>query len=744
MVDSPAESFKTMAESPSNYDAWYCKLSGTGASPQDAAVAVIHRYLDGKPGGEFSQGERDAAVWSSTFWLDSPDEVYRTESFALALAKYLARDQEQRFSQIERALTVAPEACKRAIRYAKVFLSPESARWRELKGLMDGKVRGYKNFARQCRELWRKYGELRRDADEAYGELSDLSILDLLVYGSISAFKTELPPVFGLAAPNAVIPHPEFRYPLFTEAVNRLLARRCGQCQEDELNISEERIRVCFQKRMYPLLRARQVDGGASAAALKRFERFIDAQVRLDAFRQGEISNFCFNAIGTSDSSLDALDTALRPTPCLEPWVHSEIRAQALRRYWEVRSLALLNEIAATQGETLDVQEQDGRLTPMRRTLTNQLILTELFGIEEQIDLGGGIEVSLYQACFVIEMARANYETTLLLPFLNAMQRYGDWARALAEVIESGMFDGLVQRYPVIFARTDEKLRILGQFTATDESPSGNENATAALLSFWGNDFTPVWDPIHRSQKQLKGSFTEQPFLKIGAYVFTLPWVLSTQDNATALVNNLRRVRSRRAAVGIETKRIENRLAEEMQRQGFRTIVGYMPPDGEVEPPGEIDLLATRDGHLFVFEIKSGYVRQTLEAAWIHRTSTLRKAGLQLERKFAALGEAISDDANLWNSLGLVAIPPLEHVHPWIVDTSVDFDRERFSGHLKISMTEILIALRDEAALLDDEEAVETLYPDGFSAGRFAQVIESATLWQKGCTDRQEAAPLPS
>jgi predicted RecB family endonuclease len=219
--------------------------------------------------------------------------------------------------------------------------------------------------------------------------------------------------------------------------------------------------------------------------------------------------------------------------------------------------------------------------------------------------------------------------------------------------------------------------------------------------------------------------------VNLGDYVFTLPWVLTTQDNATALVNNLRRVRSRRRDVGVETKRIENRLADQMQQQGFRTLVGYTPVEGEGEPAGEIDLLATRDGHLFVFEIKSGFVRQTLEAAWHHRTNTLRKAGRQLQRKLAFVRQAFAEAVDLRDALRLESIPPPERVHPRIVDTSIDFDRERFSGYLKVSMTEFLVALRDETALLGDDVALETLYPDGFCAGRFAQVIEREAMWEK-------------
>lgn len=720
---------EALMEAPSHFDKWFLKLTAEGTSAQNAVVVILHRYLDGKCGAAVSANERETALWSSTLWKSCPDDVFHTEAFALVFAKYLGRDNEQQFAEVARALTAAPEACKRAIRYSKVFLTPDSGRWRELQRLFAGPIRGYRKFLGECRELWRRYERLRRDADDAYAQLSDLSILDLLVYASISAFKTELPPVFGLAPPNTVVPHPQFRYPLFTEAVSRLLARKLEHCDEDELKISEDRIRVCFKKRMYPLLLARHDDGGVSAAAMKRFERFINAQIRLDGFRQREISNFCFDAIGASSGLIDTLDDSVQPTACLDPWVQSKVRGLTLRRYWEARGLVQLSEIAAAQGTTLETLEQEGRLAPMAGALTHLAMLRDLFGMDDLIDLGNDIKVSLLQACLAIESAKANYEATLLLPFLDAMQRNGDWTHALAKVIESGMFDGMQQRYPVLFARTEEKLQILRQFTATDENPSGTEKAAIALLEFLGNDLTPVWDPIHRPGRQLKGSFAEQPFVKLGDYVFTLPWVLTTQDNSTALVNNLRRVRSGRPDVGEETQRVEQRLAEQMQRQGFRTLVGHMPADGEGEPPGEIDLLAARDGHLFVFEIKSGFVRQSLEAAWHHRTSTLRKAGRQLQRKLAFVRGATAEAAKLRDELQLDVVPPTEQVHAWIVDTSVDFDRERFSGHLKVGMTEVLIALRDEAALLGDDSAIVTLYPEGFSAWEFAQVIEEAALW---------------
>ena len=107
-------------------------------------------------------------------------------------------------------------------------------------------------------------------------------------------------------------------------------------------------------------------------------------------------------------------------------------------------------------------------------------------------------------------------------------------------------------------------------------------------------------------------------------------------------------------------------------------------------------------------------------------------------------------DANtaLQESLELTAAPPPGKVHAWIVDTSIECDHERFSGFLKISLEELLLALRDDCHLLDNPEGLVigptvggdalspaaktmrgTLYPQGFRAERFLDFIESEAVW---------------
>ena len=91
----------------------------------------------------------------------------------------------------------------------------------------------------------------------------------------------------------------------------------------------------------------------------------------------------------------------------------------------------------------------------------------------------------------------------------------------------------------------------------------------------------------------------------------------------------------------------------------------------------------------------------------------------------------------------------MPEIAAWIVDTSIESDHQRFHGFLKVSLEEVLIALRDDRHLLNDPDglfqtgntssksfvcdsdraAFTSLYPSGFSAKHFVEAIESAAVW---------------
>ena len=161
-------------------------------------------------------------------------------------------------------------------------------------------------------------------------------------------------------------------------------------------------------------------------------------------------------------------------------------------------------------------------------------------------------------------------------------------------------------------------------------------------------------------------------------------------------------------------------------------------------------MIVTLGQHLFVLEVKSTFLRRSQQEAWLHASGTLRKAGRQLQRKLAAVSQGIGSDLAFRTSLGLTEPPALHHQHGWIVDTCIECDHQHFSGFLKVSIEEVLIALRDDRHFLNDPEgllsgtydadrSVEddahpsawTLYPEGFRVERFTEVIETEAVWEE-------------
>lgn len=193
-----------------------------------------------------------------------------------------------------------------------------------------------------------------------------------------------------------------------------------------------------------------------------------------------------------------------------------------------------------------------------------------------------------------------------------------------------------------------------------------------------------------------------------------------------------------------ETQRIEAGLAQAFTARGFAVALNWQPDRALHGDAGEVDLICAMDGIALVIEVKSTFIRKSHKEAFQHAANTLRHAGRQVSRK----AQAVVVDLRGADALRQAMRLPCEtsaaapRVIGWIVDTSIECDHQRFLGALKVSLEEVLIALRDDAALLrdpanlfmtdpkrapgeeDTDVARHTLYPNGFSARRFVEVIE--------------------
>ena len=192
-----------------------------------------------------------------------------------------------------------------------------------------------------------------------------------------------------------------------------------------------------------------------------------------------------------------------------------------------------------------------------------------------------------------------------------------------------------------------------------------------------------------------------------------MPWLTAFQNNQTAAINNLRRLGARRAEAQDETRRIEERLAGLLRGRGFAVRLNHTPPTTDGDDPGEVDLVCARDGAVLVLEVKSTFVRKSarddLAARHVMR---LAAPARQLRRKVPALAQ----DTALADALGIDPVEGPAKVCAWIVDTSIEHDHERFGGFLKVSLEELIIALRDDGHLLNEADRI--LAPDAAGAGK--------------------------
>jgi hypothetical protein len=342
----------------------------------------------------------------------------------------------------------------------------------------------------------------------------------------------------------------------------------------------------------------------------------------------------------------------------------------------------------------------------------------------------------------------AFFSLHFLAPFAVHLSETGNTVEALSRLAMDGLQNGGQNRLPLTWSDRAAKIANITGWTVSAEHPGGSARMAGAILDFWSNDWVALAARLRSGEPGLPPDLFERPVLKLGQILLQLPWVVATQNNCTAAINNLRRLGARRGEAAEETRRIEQRLGQRFAGRGFRVVSNWRPPIADADDAGEVDLICVRDGLVLVLEVKSTYLRRTQRDAWLHRTTTLRKAGLQLRRKIEAVRRALAGASDLLAQLGIDQGTGVSTIQGWIVDTSIECDHHRFCGFLKVSLEEILIALRDDRHLLNDPEGLldgswaqperhvpagclagTTLYPEGFSATRFVEVIEAQAVW---------------
>jgi len=684
----------------------------------------LHHFLDQRPAGKnLSAIDRAQGLAMASFWLDV-DAVAGSELGSLALSLVLHFDNAV---SVERLLHLAshnPETLRWAIRYSKLFERTESPLWLELRAALAGDE--WQVFFGVCDRLLdqlRPFDELIAIAEK---QLKHLSLLELFSYLSVLAYEAFAEDV------------PADRSGQHWKVYNRIILNKLRACSEEDFRLSESRLGQSLKRHLSPIIfpESSNSDVVACRQNLESLAVLILAtQERVDY--EGSIDWFCFDPECRYQLKPGEPVIYNQSEAGTERWQRTGRKSDLLWHYWMNRALRTF--ALSDMAEQIIGSAENHELNQLAfiKAVRSKLQLQQIYGLGDRVSLSDGSQVQLHHLLLASELNSVFFQKEFIQPFQSHLRDSGVFAQALGRLAMNGMLSG-ENRFPLTWSEEPEKIRRITGWTVCDEHPKGCADSAKAILKFWTSDFKVLSHQLKLQPGMPAPRLYEQPYYKIGRYSFQFPWVGAQQNNLTAATNNLRRVNARRADMQTETQRVELALAASLRQRGFAVEVGYRPLANEEDDAGEVDLICHQDGVLLLLEVKSGYIRSTKHEVWLHRTNTLRKAAWQLRRKQAAVRSALIADQDLRARLSYNGHEPGADIRAWIVDTSIELDGQSIDGFRVVSREALEVILRDEKQLLRpidqlDGERQDSLFPDGFTAGRFVAAVESEELWQGIC-----------
>ena len=734
------------------YDELFARLLARSSVPL-AVETVAEAYLDGKPptirAKRTTRRQRDSLFWSGRPVIECPPESWNSEVMVLALARYLGQEPVVASGLVSRVARVAPAALIRAVKYSGLVLNQHSPRRTELEEAAIGQA----EVLELCSVLTifdLAYRDRLAALRMQQALLAELSAFDLLIYASLYAFERLVPRDFKT---RSLAPVTGTDSQVVWDAIDDLLAWKLEGVETSSLKLTEDDIGRSVATHLRPVL----FDAGHDAAAavlhrLRAFHDLLAAQIELNEFVDRSAHAFSYDDSIRFVRLGDRLEIVEVDASVRAAWQRDGRKLERLHGYWFHRAVDAFVAYVAADPVRWAIgrpENADANRLAWVRALQAQLRLREVYGIADAVATDSGEQVELFQALLSLNLMSAFFLGDFLAAFATRVDATAGWIGALQRLAIDGLREGLQNRMPLTWSGRNAKVANITGWTVTPAQPQGDARVASAILDFWTYDLVEMSAQFKGHEPGLRPHFYERPVLKFGATLVQLPWIVGMQNNSTAAINNLRRLGARRSQARDETQRIEAALARLLESRGFTTLLNWKPPR-DADDPGEVDVIATLGQHLFVLEVKSTFLRRSRQEAWLHSGSTLRKAGRQVQRKLDAVSRAIGSDLEFRTSLGLAQPPLPHHQHGWIVDTCIECDHQRFAGFLKISIEEVLIALRDDRHLLNDpdgllfgtcdaDKAVEvdsrplewTLYPEDFSVERFVEVIETEAVWDE-------------
>lgn len=399
----------------------------------------------------------------------------------------------------------------------------------------------------------------------------------------------------------------------------------------------------------------------------------------------------------------------------------SYLNQRNVKDNWLEKHSLLLNYWLIVGSQRLFESDYIYRILPTGDNLeANAIALSKAFGVKEQLKQIYGIcelkinkvELDLFDVMKTISLSQAHYIKDHIQKIEEFLPRSTSHLEALSKLMMHGFMIG-ENRMPFTFATEQEKSKRMSSWIV-EGSTNEKIKKMNQILKFWTCDLYDLND---------QATYMQKPFYKIDEFIFQFPWLTAYQNLNTAMINYVRKLHKNHMNLKSETDQIEVNLAKNFKNVGFEVFCQHKPSVGNT---GEIDLIAIYQNHVIVAEVKSTYIRSSIQEIYEYKNFVLNKAKYQLDNKLNYIKEVFLEEY----------FDDTENVilHSWIIDTTLEFDHKYFGDHLKLSLDEIVITLNGENDFMDSvvEGSFEIKKDKGeVDPIHFINAVENNEFWEK-------------
>ncbi|UOB53656.1 NERD domain-containing protein [Acinetobacter junii] len=637
--------------------------------------------------------------WQSNFISLLTEDNVRSQNYILALSQYIRYTIHDKKICLQYLKLDLPSFIL-AIRYSGIILNFDHSSWEILKVISEElNIDRLDTFMETVEYLRQQYKYRLEHYDDIKNKLN-IGQVTAMIFSSLYAYEY-------------LIPHKEiidcipYQYDKSednsSETIWKAFEEIIKNARKNKVVINEKMIFRTFEKKYFPIITGENIENEL-VDDYETFKMMVAIKVELHNFKRNVLQSYSFNK---------KIDYFVKKGE----FVHvSDVENDN----WYIKNsinLAYWNHIGVLEYIKSDLFSASDLIAMSSDRGIG--IISNIFGIIQQLKQVYGIDeiyineksISIFDALLVQTSIKMHSINEHLSIYENLLESYDSYEAQMIMFV-SGLKSQQLKLpllYSTILNRCSKQFSLL-----YGGSKKGKLQRIHDVYEFWSCDLKNTMEDF---------SFSHKPFLKIDDIIFQFPWISGVQNINTSVVNYLRKLHKNRLELKKETSHIELRLGSFFEKVGFKVFCSYNPLVGD---SGEIDLIAIYKNHVIVVEVKSTYIRSSIQEIYEYRNFTLNKAAYQLTKKVEYVKSEFI--CNYLKNIEDVK------VHSWIVDTTLEFDHEYFDNHLKISLDEIIITLNGDTDFMSsivNGSFMEKENKNVIDPLEFIQAIESNDFWKK-------------